>query len=68
MKYPWMACAVLAALCACSTRTAYFSAQEIQRAQCDKLTDLTELQRCRSQARQGYEDYQREVETLKPAP
>jgi hypothetical protein len=57
-------------LCAsgCSTRTAYLSAQEMQRAQCDRLTDLQEMQRCRAQARQSYEDYQREVEAVKPAP
>lgn len=57
-------------LCAsgCSTRTAYLSAQEMQRAQCDKLTDLQELQRCRAHARQPYEDYQRQVEAVKPAP
>ncbi len=51
----------------CSTRTAYLSGLELRRAQCDKLTDLQELQRCRADARQSYEDYQRAQETLKPA-
>jgi hypothetical protein len=55
-------------VCGCSTRTAYFSVQEMQRAQCDKLTDLQELQRCRAQTHQGYEDYQRQVETVQPTP
>jgi hypothetical protein len=58
---------LMACLPGCSTRTAYLSAQEMQRAQCDKLTDLQELQRCRAQARQSYDDYQRQVETVKPA-
>jgi hypothetical protein len=56
------------AVSGCTTRTAYLSAQEMQRAQCDRLTDLQELQRCRAQARQSYEDYQRQVEAVKPAP
>jgi hypothetical protein len=51
----------------CSTRTAYLSGLEMRRAQCDKLTDLQELQRCRADARQSYEDYQREQEAVKPA-
>jgi len=54
-------------VCGCSTRTAYFSAQEMQRAQCDRLTDLQELQRCRAQTHQSYDDYQKQVETVKPA-
>jgi len=32
------------AVSGCSTRTAYLSLQEMQRAQCDRLTDLQELQ------------------------
>jgi outer membrane PBP1 activator LpoA protein len=52
----------------CTTQTAYLSAQEMQRAQCDKLTDLQELQRCRANARQPYDTYQRQVEAIKPAP
>ena len=51
---------------ACSSRIAYHSTQEMQRAQCDKLTDLQELQRCRAQTHQSYDDYQRQVETVKP--
>lgn len=62
---------LLAALCAsgCSTQMAYQSVQEMQRAQCDTLTDLQELQRCRAQARQSYDDYQRDRarEVVKPA-
>jgi outer membrane murein-binding lipoprotein Lpp len=50
----------------CTAQTAYFSAQEMQRAQCDKLTDLQELQRCRADARQSYDDYQRAREAVKP--
>jgi hypothetical protein len=46
----------------CSTKMAYLSAQEMQRAQCDRQTDLQELQRCRSQLKQSYEDYQRQRE------
>ncbi|RFO95990.1 hypothetical protein DIC66_16225 [Rhodoferax lacus] len=57
---------VVLGICGCSTRTAYFSAQEMQRAQCDRLTDLQELQRCRAQTHQSYDDYQRQVETVKP--
>ena len=52
---------------ACSSRVAYQSTQEMQRAQCDKLTDLQDLQNCRSQARQSYDDYQRAREAVKPA-
>ncbi len=57
---------VFAALCAtaCTTKMAYFSAQEMQRAQCDKQTDLQELQRCRAQIKQSYEDYQRQRDEL----
>lgn len=57
---------VVLAACGCSTRMAYFSAQEMQRAQCDKLTDLQEIQRCRAQTHHSYDDYQRQVETVKP--
>ncbi len=49
----------------CSTKMAYFPAQEMQRAQCDKQTDLQELQRCRAQIKQSYEDYQRQREEVK---
>ena len=69
MKPPVLLITLLAGLVllsGCTTRTAYFSAQEMQRAQCDRLTDLQELQRCRAQARQSYEDYQRQVEAIKP--
>jgi hypothetical protein len=52
----------------CSTKMAYFSAQEMQRAQCDKQTDLQELQRCRAQIKQSYEDYQRQREEVKQTP
>ncbi len=52
----------------CSTKMAYFSAQEMQRAQCDKQTDLQELQRCRAQIKQSYEDYQRQRDEVKQAP
>ena len=58
---------LLVGLSGCSARTAFFSAQEMQRAQCDRLTDLQELQRCRAQTHQSYDDYQRQVDTLKPA-
>ena len=44
----------------------YQSMQEMQLAQCDRLTDLQELQRCRVNARQSYDNYQRE--RAKPAP
>jgi hypothetical protein len=67
MKFPVLLIALVSCLAGCSTRTAYFSAQEMQRAQCDRLTDLQELQRCRAQTRQSYDDYQRQVETVKPA-
>jgi hypothetical protein len=59
---------VMLGLCGCSTQTAYFSAQELQRAQCDRLTDLQDMQRCRAQTRQSYDDYQRQVDAAKPAP
>jgi hypothetical protein len=52
----------------CSTKMAYFSAQEMQRAQCDKQTDLQELQRCRAQIKQSYEDYQRQRDEVKQTP
>lgn len=60
---------VFAGLCVagCSTQTAYFSVQEMQRAQCDKQTDLQELQRCRAQIKQTYGDYQRQREEVQPA-
>jgi hypothetical protein len=59
---------VLLGLCGCSTQTAYLSAQEMQRAQCDRLPDLQEMQRCRAQARQSYDDYQRQADAARPAP
>jgi hypothetical protein len=68
MKLLLLVLPLLAGLAGCSTRTAYLSAQEMQRAQCDRLTDLQELQRCRAQAHQSYEDYQLQVEAIKPAP
>ena len=70
MDIKYLVSMVLLALMAggCSTRTAYLSGLELRRAQCDKMTDLQELQRCRADARQSYEDYQRAQETLKPAP
>lgn len=61
-----IALAVLVCLAGCSSQTAYQSAREMQRAQCDKLTDLQELQRCRANARQSYDDYQRQREEAKP--
>jgi hypothetical protein len=69
MAFKWTFVAMVLALGAsgCTTQTAYFSAQEMQRAQCDKLTDLQELQRCRANARQSYDDYQRAREAAKPA-
>ena len=62
--------ALVLLLCASgwTPQTAYQSAQEMQRAQCDKLTDPQEFQRCRANARQPYDDYQRQVEAVKPAP
>jgi hypothetical protein len=69
MESRWIIVAMVLAFSAsgCNTRTAYLSAQEMQRAQCDKLTDLQELQRCRASARQPYEDYQRQREAAKPS-
>jgi hypothetical protein len=69
MRYSLLFGLVFASLCGagCSTRMAYFSAQEMQRAQCDKLTDLQDLQRCRAEVKPGYDDYQRQVEAAKPA-
>jgi hypothetical protein len=58
-------CAIAAG---CSTKMAYFSAQEMQRAQCDKQTDLQELQRCRAQIKQSYEDYQRQRDEVNQTP
>jgi hypothetical protein len=52
----------------CTSQTAYQSAQEMQRAQCDRLTDLQEMQRCRAEARQSYDNYQRQREEAKSAP
>ena len=70
MHYRMFLSVMFAALCAtgCSTKTAYFSAQEIQRAQCDKQTDLQELQRCRAQIKQSYEDYQRQRDEVQQTP
>jgi hypothetical protein len=61
---------IFVGLCAtgCSTKMAYFSAQEMQRAQCDKQTDLQELQRCRARINQSYEDYQRQREEVQQTP
>ena len=69
MPFPGIFGLLLAALCAsgCSTQMAYASVREMQRAQCDRLTDLQELQRCRAQARQGYDDYQRARGVVQPA-
>jgi hypothetical protein len=69
MSFRLLGVSLLVALIAggCSTRTAYLSGLELRRAQCDKLTDLQEMQRCRADARQSYEDYQREQDSLKPA-
>jgi outer membrane murein-binding lipoprotein Lpp len=68
-RVPWLFAVVLAGLCVvgCNTQAAYLSAQEMQRAQCDQLTDLQELQRCRANARQSYDDYQRQRDAVKAA-
>jgi hypothetical protein len=62
MAFQWFPMLLLASLCAsgCSTHMAYQAVQEMQRAQCDKLTDWQESQRCRAHARQGYDNYQRD--------
>jgi outer membrane PBP1 activator LpoA protein len=70
MPYRLFLSVIFVGLCAagCSTKMAYFSAQEMQRAQCDKQTDLQELQRCRAQIKQSYDDYQRQREEVKTTP
>jgi hypothetical protein len=69
MQRSLCACALfsVALLSGCSTRTAYLSGQEMQRQQCDKLTDMQQMQHCRADARLSFEDYQRQQEALKPA-
>lgn len=71
MLCKWPLALLLVGLCVsgCSTQTAYHSVQEMQRAQCDKLADLKDQQRCRADTRQSYDDYQRDRarEVMKPA-
>lgn len=65
--HPTLAALLLCLLASgCSMQMVYQSVQEMQLAQCDRLTDLQELQRCRANARQSYDNYQRE--RAKPAP
>jgi hypothetical protein len=70
IRLPALFAVLAAVLCAagCSSQMAYQATQEMQRAQCDKIADLQEQQRCRANARQSYDNYQREREGVKPAP
>jgi hypothetical protein len=58
----------LAGLAACSTQTAYLSAQGWQRQQCFRIDDAQQRQRCLNSASTSYEDYQRESGTVRPKP
>lgn len=44
-------------LVACSTEMVYNSAQQVQLAECRKLNNLDERQRCEKRAGGSYEDY-----------
>ncbi len=62
------ASSALAGLAACSTQTAYLSAQGWQRQQCFRIDDAQQRQRCLKSASTSYEDYQRESGTIRPKP
>jgi hypothetical protein len=51
-------------------QTAYDSGQEWQKAQCRKLPDMAERQRCEKSAAVSYDQYQTEAQAVKrkPAP
>lgn len=62
------ALSALAGLMACSTQTAYLSAQGWQRQQCFRIDDAQQRQRCLNSASTSYEDYQRESEAIRSKP
>lgn len=62
----WLSLVCGLCLGACTNQGTYHSLQEAQRAQCDRLTDLQEMQRCRAQSSQRYDDYQHQLEKVKP--
>lgn len=53
------------AMAGCTTKTAYLSAQDVQRDACDKIADMPERQHCRAKANTSYEDYQQQREAVK---
>jgi hypothetical protein len=46
----------------CTPRLAYHSGQAWQRNECNKIIDVTERERCMSDANTSYEDYKRDTE------
>jgi hypothetical protein len=63
-----MAALLLALATACTTQTAYDSGQEWQKAQCRKLPDMAERQRCEKSAALSYDQYQTEAQAVKRKP
>jgi hypothetical protein len=58
-----LAAAALALLAtACTTQSAYYVTQELQKEQCRKLPDMAERQRCEKSNAMAYDKYKAESE------
>jgi hypothetical protein len=53
---------------ACTSQTAYYTTQELQKEQCRKLLDMAERQRCEKSATMGYDQYKAETDAVKRTP
>ena len=62
--HPSLAC-VLLALAACSSEQLYQTGRGAQRAECNKLQDAQQRERCFKDADTSYDAYKRETEDLK---
>lgn len=49
----------------CSTQQAYNTGQAWRQNECNKLTDMSERQRCMKDAGQPYDAYQKDVDSIK---
>jgi hypothetical protein len=67
---PLLAAALALLATACTTQTAYYTGQELQKEQCRKLPDMAERQRCEKSLSMSYDKYKAEAEAVqrKPAP
>jgi hypothetical protein len=52
-------------LAGCTTQQAYSTGQAWRQNECNKLTDMSERQRCMKEAGQPYDAYQKDVDNIK---